>query len=248
MGGLIVFDLDGTLVDSAADLLATLDAVLGLHGVPACRDPGLRNGIGHGARHLIEYALNHHRISLDDAAVSAIHRDFLVHYEGNIAVRTRVYPGVVEMLDRFAARGWRFAVCSNKFERMSRKLLAELGLVERFAAIGGGDSFANRKPHPGHLLETIAAAGGTPQRAIMVGDSRTDIDTARAAGVPVVGVSFGYSPAPMADLEPDLFLDSFDDFSIEAAEGLLDTARERPGVAARRMATIATRVAPPNPG
>ena len=221
MSPILVFDLDGTLVDSAGDLLATLDAVLPLHGIPPCGDARLKDGIGHGARHLIENALRRHGVRLDEAAVSAIHRDFLVYYERNIAVHTRPYRGVVALLDRFEAAGWTFAVCSNKFEALSRRLLGELGLLSRFAAIGGGDSFANRKPHPGHLLQTVAAAGGKPAHAIMVGDSRTDLATARAARVPFVGVSFGYTPVPMAELAPDLLIDAYDDFSVERAERLI---------------------------
>ena len=218
---LLVFDLDGTLVDSAPDLLATLDAVLPRYGFAALRDPTMRDGIGHGARHLIEFGLHRQQATVDEATLDRMHQDFLVYYESNICVQTRLWPGVVAALDRFAAAGWRFAVCTNKLEGLSRQVLAALGIEERFAAVGGGDSFATRKPHPAHLLQTIAAASGSPRSAVMVGDSRTDIDTARSAGIPVIGVSFGYTPVPMADLRPDLLVDRFDDLRAEDLERLI---------------------------
>jgi phosphoglycolate phosphatase len=218
---LLVFDLDGTLVDSAPDLLATLEAVLPRHGFRVELDDNFRNGIGHGARHLIEYALHRQQIAADEATLQAIHRDFLVHYEANICVGSRLFPGVVDILDRFAAAGWIFAVCTNKPERLSRLVLAELGIAENFAAISGGDTFHTRKPHPAHLLETMNAAGGKSDAAVMVGDTRVDLDTARSAGVPFVGVSFGYTPVPMAELQPDVLINGFEQFNIEIATILL---------------------------
>jgi phosphoglycolate phosphatase len=207
---LLVFDLDGTHVDSAPDLLATLDVILPRHGFAIASDPALRDGIGQGARHLIEFALRRHGISVTVATIDALHRDFLAHYEANICVGTRLYPGTLALLDRFAAAGWSFALCTNKPEGLSRRLLQELRVAGRFAAICGGDTFAHRKPDPRHLLDTIAAVSGRPDEAIMVGDSRTDLDTARAAGIRFVGVTFGYTPVPMAELRPDLLIDSYD--------------------------------------
>jgi phosphoglycolate phosphatase len=207
---LLVFDLDGTLVDSAPDLLATLDAILPRHGFRPLCDRTLRDGIGHGARHLIQFALHRQRREADEATLDRMHRDFIEHYEANICVESRLYPGVEALLDRFASTGWSFAVCTNKLEFLSRQVLAALGIARRFAAIGGGDTFANRKPHPAHLLHTIASAFGSPQRSVMVGDSRPDLDVARAAGVPFVGVTFGYSPAPMAEMGPDILIDRYD--------------------------------------
>ena len=223
---LLVFDLDGTLVDSAADLLAALGVVLPRHGFGIAADAGLRNGIGLGARHLIEYALTQQGVVPDVPTLDAIHRDFLVHYEANISVGSRLYPGTIALLDRFTDAGWRVAVCTNKPERMSRLLLSDLGVCERFAAICGGDTFPRRKPDPAHLLDTIAAASGKREGAIMVGDSRTDLDTARAARVPFVGVTFGYTPIPMATLQPDLLIESFDRLHPGAASGLIAARTE----------------------
>ena len=123
-------------------------------------------------------------------------------YEEHLADRSRPYPGAEAMLDRFAEAGWLIAVCTNKYEAATRKLLDILGLTPRLAAISGQDTFAFRKPDPRHLTETIRLAGGSTANAIMVGDSRTDIDTAIAARIPVVAVDYGYSPIPVATLGP----------------------------------------------
>lgn len=225
---LLVFDLDGTLADSAPDLLATLDVVLPRHGFAVTPGPDLRNGIGHGARYLIEHALTRQGMRMDTSTLDALHRDFLVHYEANISVGTRLYPGTLALLDRFAEAGWAFAVCTNKPEGMSRLLLQDLKAAHRFVAICGGDTFGHRKPDPAHLLDTISAASGARERTIMVGDSRTDLDTARAAEVPFVGVTFGYTPVPMAELLPDLLLDEYDALTPEAASRLIATRYARP--------------------
>lgn len=225
---LLVFDLDGTLVDSAPDLLATLNAILPRHGFKSDPDPSLRDGIGHGARHLIEYALHRQHIAVNEPKLHAMHRDFLAYYEANICVQSRLYPGAVALLDRFAEAGSVFAVCTNKTKGLSRQVLQALGIEDRFAAICGGDTFANRKPHPGHLLQTISAARGSTARCVMIGDSRTDLDTARSAGVPFIGMSYGYTPVPMAELGPDILLDSFEDFSLSLVRELLAEAGRKP--------------------
>ena len=235
VGSLLVFDLDGTLVDSAPDLLATLDAVLIQHGFAPLADRNTRTGIGHGARYLIEYGLQRHGMAVDTAKLDQMHKDFLAYYEANICVESRLYPGTLALLDRFASASWILAVCTNKLEGLSRQVLAALQVEDRFSAICGGDTFANRKPHPGHLLQTIVAAGGARERAVMVGDSLTDLDTARGAGVPFVGMSYGYTPVPMAELGPDLLLDSFDALSPNMLQPLIAAApkrRERASAAA----------------
>jgi len=227
---LLVFDLDGTLVDTAPDLLSTLGVVLRRHNYSGADAPTLSDGIGHGARHLIEVALARQNVTLDDAALDAVFRDFLHHYEANICVGSTLFPGAGALLDRFAAAGWDFAVCTNKKEGLSRLLLEKLGVAGRFAAICGGDTFPTCKPHPAHLTGTIAAASGAPEQSVMVGDSRTDIDAARAAGVPFVGVSFGYAPVPMAELGPDVLIDRFDALTPETAARLVhERAGKNPG-------------------
>jgi phosphoglycolate phosphatase len=227
---LLVFDLDGTLADTAPDLLATLDVVLPRHGFRGGFDADFREGIGHGARSLIEYALARQGVALDARRLDAIFADFLCHYEANICVKTRLFPGVLALLDRFERSGWAFAVCTNKPVRMSEILLEKLGVGKRFATIKGGDSFPHKKPDPAHLLDTIAAAEGSREKSIMVGDSRTDLDAARGAGVPIIGVTFGYTTIPMAELDPDLLVDTFDAIVPEAAAGLLGVRSDARGV------------------
>jgi phosphoglycolate phosphatase len=218
---LMIFDLDGTLVDTAADLVASLDRALSLRGHPQSEPATARSWIGHGARQMIRNALEHHGVAFDDTLVEDMFRDFLDHYQANMSRFSRPFPALIEALDALADNGWTFAVCSNKQERLCRQLLDELDMSHRFATISGGDTFGVSKPDPGHLLGTIEAAAGDPRRAIMVGDASTDVDAARAASVPVIGVSFGYTPVPMVELEPDLLLDSFADLTPEIAEDLL---------------------------
>ena len=135
--------------------------------------------------------------------------DFIAHYTTNIARRSRPFPGLIDALDALAGSGYRFAVCTNKLERLSVLLLEELNIASRFEAICGQDTFGIQKPDPEVLRRTIAAAGGSPQRAIMIGDSATDIRTARAAGIPVIAVDFGYSDRPVSEFGPDRIISHF---------------------------------------
>jgi phosphoglycolate phosphatase len=210
---LLVFDLDGTLVDSALDLMGTLNALLVREGLLPVPVEAVGRMVGLGARVLIERGLRANGVEPEPARVDRLFADFLVHYGDNIAVSTRPYPGVEAALDRFAAAGWRFAICTNKPEALSFKLLDALGLTSRFDAICGGDTFPVRKPDAAHLTGTIARVRGETAgtaRAIMVGDSHADVAAARNAAVPVVGVSFGYTDKPMAELGPDVVIDHFD--------------------------------------
>jgi phosphoglycolate phosphatase len=196
----IVFDLDGTLVDTAEDLVATLNHVLASDGMAPVSLEAAIGMEGSGARVLIESAFAAQGRALTPATLDLLLKAFLDYYDAHIADASRPYPGAAAALDRFAANGWLMAVCTNKFEAPARKLLGMLSLDRHFAAITGQDTFAFRKPDPRHLTETIRLAGGSADRAVMVGDSRTDIETARAAAVPVVAVDYGYSPLPVASL------------------------------------------------
>lgn len=207
---LLVFDLDGTLVDTAGDLIATLNDVLAGEGLaPLTRDDA-GSLLGAGVKAMIArgYALEH--VPLDAATHDRLFEAFIPRYARDIARHSRPFEGAVEALDRFAAAGWRLAICTNKLESLSHRLLDELGLGDRFAAVCGGDTFPVRKPDPGHLLGTIAAAGCVPETSVMVGDSANDIDAARNAGVPVVAVTFGYTDRPVSELGPDRVIDHFD--------------------------------------
>lgn len=208
---LLVLDLDGTLVDTAEDLIATLNVVLTAEGLRPMTRADAGSLLGAGARAMIERGFRLNGAPLDTPKLDRLFADYLPLYSERIAEESRPFPGCVAALDRFAAAGWKLAVCTNKLEGLSRRLLDELALTSRFAAICGGDTFPVRKPDAGHLLGTIALAGGDPGRTVMVGDSATDVNAAKNARVPVVGVTFGYTDAPVATYDPDAVIDHFDD-------------------------------------
>lgn len=216
----VAFDLDGTLVDTAPDLLDALDMVLSGHKIPPVDRAAARNMIGGGARLLIVRALQSEGVSLPDEEVEAMTRRFIAYYADNIAVGSRPFPGLIEALDRLEARGARLAVCTNKLEHLARLLLDALELTPRFAVITGADTYARSKPDPLPLLSTIAAAGGSAAQTIMVGDSITDVLTARATGVPVVAVSFGYTETPPHELGADALIHHFAELE-QAVDALL---------------------------
>jgi phosphoglycolate phosphatase len=205
----IVFDLDGTLVDTAPDLIDTLNFTLTAHGLPALPYDEARAMIGGGARTLIERALAADGRDCMPVDVDRLYTPSVARYGEHIADRSRLFPHVETALDRLAETGHRLAVCTNKLEALTKKLLQTLDMASRFAAICGQDTFGVQKPDPRMFRATVARAGGNPERAIMVGDSITDIRTARAANVPVVAVSFGYTDVPIADLRPDRIISSF---------------------------------------
>jgi phosphoglycolate phosphatase len=200
---LIVFDLDGTLVDTAPDLITALNHVLAREGLPAVPLASARNMIGAGARKLIERGLEAEgrTVTMDD--LDRMTADFIAFYADHIADASRPFEGLEGALDELASRGHRLAVCTNKLEWLSRRLLDTLGLTDRFAAICGADTFGVSKPDPAILRQTVAKAGGAVASSIMVGDSGNDIGVARRAGMPVIGVSFGYTDVPLAELKPD---------------------------------------------
>jgi phosphoglycolate phosphatase len=205
----IVFDLDGTLVDTAPDLIATLNTILGREGLPPVAFAAARNMVGGGARHMIESGLRAEGLTPVAAEVERMVGQFIEHYAAHIAERSRPFPGVEAALDELARGGCRLAVCTNKLEWLSLKLLDALGLTERFAAICGADTFGVQKPDAAILHRTVARAGGHSDNAIMVGDAITDIAVARAAGIAVIAVDFGYSETPVAALAPDRIVSSF---------------------------------------
>ena len=199
----IVFDLDGTLVDTAPDLISALNYVLEREGLPAVPLASARNMIGAGARKLIERALEAEGRTISVADLDRLTGDFIAYYAAHIADASRPFEGLEAALDDLAAGGYRLAVCTNKLEWLSKLLLDRLQLSNRFAAICGADTFGVSKPDPAMLQQTVARAGGNLASTIMVGDAGTDIGVARRAGVPVIGVSFGYTDVPIAELKPD---------------------------------------------
>jgi phosphoglycolate phosphatase len=205
----IIFDLDGTLVDTAPDLVETLNVVLAREGLSPIPYQDGRMLVGGGARYMIERGLASHGQSRTKADLDRMFGDFIAHYSLHVADQSRAFPGVEEALDVLAADGCRLAVCTNKLERLSMRVLDALGLSRRFAAICGQDTFGVQKPNPEFLRRTLERAGGDFKRAIMVGDSPTDIATAQAAGIPVIAVDFGYTNIPVSQLAPDRIISHF---------------------------------------
>lgn len=200
------FDLDGTLADTAADLAASLNHVLVQMDRPALSTEAVRRMVGHGVQALIRKGL----AATGGAPEALVERGipmFFEYYAQNICEQTRPYEGVSEVLDTLSAGGLRLAICTNKPERLAVQLVEALGWTWRFASVVGGDTLATRKPDPAPLHEAIARAGG--RRAVFVGDSITDADTARAAGVPLIAVSFGFSDRPVGQLGADAIIDHY---------------------------------------
>ncbi|WP_246668145.1 MULTISPECIES: HAD hydrolase-like protein [Bradyrhizobium] len=200
---IVVFDLDGTLVDTAPDLIAALNHVLDREGLRPVPLAAARNMIGAGARKLLERGLEVEGRAASIGDLDRLTKDFVDYYAEHIVDGSRPFDGLEGALDRLEAKGHRFAVCTNKLEWLSKLLLDRLGLTKRFAAICGADTFGIAKPDPTFLRETVARAGGRLPGAIMVGDAGPDVGVARRAQVPVIGVDFGYTDVPMTELKPD---------------------------------------------
>lgn len=206
----VVFDLDGTLVDTAPDLVGATNHALADVGLPAVPSSMLRPWISFGARRMIVEALAHSNVPLSDREVDRLLGLFLGYYEENIARESRPFPGAVAAVSALRDEGATLAICTNKRESLTLSLLRALDLHRLFDGIAGRDTFPVSKPHPDHLLGAIRLAGGDPNQALMVGDSDVDIRTAQAARVPVVAVSFGYTEAPVAQFNPDRVIDHYD--------------------------------------
>ena len=217
----LVFDLDGTLVDTAPDLIRAANFVLGKKGVEPVAATVLRPEISFGARHIIAAGLRSRDVAFTEAELDAMLEDFIVYYADNICVDSKPFDGLSEVLESYRSEGATLAVCTNKREGLSRTLLESLGLLSQFKALAGRDTFPVCKPHPDHLLNTIKMANGNPKRAIMVGDSDVDISTAKAAKIPVIGVTFGYTHIPVPDLNPDAVINDYSEFR-SAAEAILN--------------------------
>jgi phosphoglycolate phosphatase len=225
---LIVFDLDGTLVDTAPDLIAALNVTLCKEGIPELPLATARNLIGGGARKLIERGLEVAGRNCPVAEIDRMMKDFIAYYAEHIADLSRPFAGLEAALDTLAAQGAAFAVCTNKLEWLSKLLLDRLELSHRFAAICGADTFGVAKPDPSFLRQTVARAGGNMAATIMVGDAGTDVGVARRASVPVIGVTFGYTETPIEELNPDRVISSMVDLPEAVVELLAE--RRRPAI------------------
>ncbi len=208
----VVFDLDGTLVDTAPDLAQAMNAVLKTHGRGHVPLENVRQMVGQGARALMAKGMAATGAPADEALLDRLFDEFLAYYIDHIADFSVPFPGMVEQLGRCRDAGFAVGICTNKPEAASHRLLDELALARHFDAVVGGDSLSVRKPDPEHIHETVRRAGGLTGHAIMVGDSANDIDAARNASVPVIAVSFGYTQIPVRELRPDVTIDHFDEF------------------------------------
>ncbi|MEP3049348.1 MAG: phosphoglycolate phosphatase [Roseibium sp.] len=209
----LVFDLDGTLVSSMDDLVVSLNVVLTAAGHQAVPRKKVGHMVGMGAKVLIQRGLEFNDIAWTEKMVSGLFEHFLEHYADNIAVHTKPFPGVVTALEAFRNGGTKLAVCTNKAERLTVPLLDALDLTQYFDAVVGGDTFPISKPDATPVHGAIERAGGTVSGSIMIGDSITDINAARNAGIPVIAVDFGYTPVPVTKLGPDKVISHFDELA-----------------------------------
>ncbi len=208
----VVFDLDGTLIDSAPDLRAALNRLLAEEGRRPLALDEVTQMIGDGVPKLVERGFRATGETPEGAAFEAVVRRFHGHYEGHAADATRPYDGAIEVLDELRAAGRKLGICTNKPERATREILDSLGMARFFRAVAGGDTIEGvRKPDPRHLLAVLDALGAEPGGAVFVGDNANDVGAARNAGLPVIVMSFGYSRGPAADLGADALVDSFED-------------------------------------
>jgi phosphoglycolate phosphatase len=207
---IVGFDLDGTLVDTSGDLVAATNHALALAERPLLTQDHIKPMIGDGAKHMLEQGLAGSG-GYESDAFKPLYRALLNYYEANISVHSRPFPGVAEALDALAARGVKLAIVTNKFERLAIKLLGDLGLLERFETVIGGDTLGkqNAKPSPAPIHEMITRLGGG--RAVFIGDSKYDIMAAKAANVPSVAVSFGFLLEPVEAMDADHIIDSYDE-------------------------------------
>lgn len=210
MRGTLVFDLDGTLAETAPDIMATLNILLTREGLPPLPVARARELVGAGARALIERGFQASGVPLPAEKLEMLFAAFLPIYLERIAEASYLFEGVEAALDRMMQAGFMLAICTNKPEPHSLALLEALGVKGYFRAIVGRETFPFFKPDPRVLAETIRLCAGSPERAIMIGDSLTDLDTARRLGIPCIGVSFGYTNVPMAELSPDRLIHHFD--------------------------------------
>ncbi|MCB2047271.1 MAG: HAD-IA family hydrolase [Novosphingobium sp.] len=210
---IVGFDLDGTLLDTHGDLGEALNHALRKGGREPVAMDEVRDLIGGGGRRMLERALERDGGPSDEATINALHRDLLAHYEENIAVHSRLFPGGAEALDALAAEGIKLAVVTNKLERLALRLLDELDLSHRFATVLGGDSLGpgKAKPAPDLLHEMEARCGGG--RAAFVGDTTYDTRAARAAGLPSIALDFGYNDMAPADLGADAVISHYDELA-----------------------------------
>jgi len=205
-----IFDLDGTLAHTAPDLVGAANDLMAEQGLPPINVSIAEKTAGFGAKALIRAAFDNAKEAYDEARVDALFHPFLDRYAERIADESCLYDGAEAALDSLAQDGWLLGICTNKPEGLAIELMTRLGALERFGALLGADTLPVRKPDPTHLFQTIARIGGDPAAAGMIGDTDTDLKTARNAEIPCILTSFGYSHIPVARLKPDVIVDRFE--------------------------------------
>jgi len=223
----VIFDLDGTLVDSAPDLTAALNYVLRRAGRPGISIPRVRHLVGNGARAMITKGFSESGTLPDADGIDAILQDFLSYYEKNIADQSTIFPGVPDVLKELIGREIPLGLCTNKSIRLARKLMTEIGLAKYFPVMTGGDSFDYQKPDPRHLTETLGLMNCPVSGAVMVGDTANDIIAAQKAGMASIGISFGYSATAVARFNPTSVINHYSGFA-DALSGMSQIFQDPP--------------------
>jgi phosphoglycolate phosphatase len=206
----VLYDLDGTLIDSAKDMQLAVSHVLADHGLPAVTEDDLRNYMGQGSKVTMGKAFAKYGKTLDDETLSAVTREFVRYYEADPVSHTTAFAGVADVVARLGRLGLKQGVCTNKFERPSRMILEHLKLMPPITDLAGADTFPVRKPDPRHILMLLERMGTDPKRAIMIGDSINDVESAHGAGLPAVLVSWGYTDKPASELGAEAVIQQFD--------------------------------------
>jgi phosphoglycolate phosphatase len=206
----LIFDLDGTLVDTAPDLTAATNHALSLIGRRAISNAEARNLVGHGSRALIVKCCEVTGGAVDDETVKWLNLALLEYYADHIAGHSVIFPGLLALLDRARNAGLKLGVCTNKVEHLSHKLLRELKMADYFGAVVGGDTLPIMKPDPAPYREVATRLGVDANNTLMFGDSETDIRTAQNTGVPVIAVTFGYTPQHVKTYNPTHIISHYD--------------------------------------
>ena len=211
MPNTLIFDLDGTFVDTAPDLINSLNHVISNQGLPQLPFENARACIGLGARKMISRGFEECSAPISEQQLDALFKEFLIYYEANIANESKIFPGALDSLNKFRDQGWIFAICTNKLEHLARKLLDALEVAKYFEVITGADTYSVGKPDPLPIRKTMIKMEARPENTIMVGDSGPDIEGAKNAGIPSIAVDFGYTPIPVSEFKPDQTISHFDD-------------------------------------
>lgn len=212
-GATVVFDLDGTIADTSGDLVVATNAALAGEALPPAKPENILPAVGYGTKAMLRAALSSIGHTADQPQMDRLSGLLLSYYEDNIAVKTTLFPGFLETAQDLARSGAKLALCTNKREKFALKLLSALEIQPLFAAIAGGDTFAFHKPDGRHVTELVSLVGGDLTRAVMVGDSEADVAAAKAAGIPVIAVRFGYAGVPADSLGANTVIDRFSELS-----------------------------------